>query len=743
MDEIVKGYIKSYKFRNESNSYTIAKIETDDGNDLTIVGYFPILREELLYEFMGEMIEHPTFGLQFKVTQFKALEDKTEGGLIRYLSSDDFTGIGPKTAEKIIKLLGTDAIEKIIADESVLNKILTPIKAHRLREELLYHKATNDIFVKLYEFNLSDAVVAKIYDKYKLQAVDKLLEDPYRLMYEVEGFGFIRSAEIANKMGLSNEDIRSIKAAIYYTLKQQDNTEGNLYLLKDEITEKVFKLLQINMDLNEAFNQLVNEGKLVIEEDKYFLYENYKYEIDVAKSIYDLSEALDLKLDDNLLNLYLSQIEIEKRIEYTNKQKEAILSAIKNPLTIITGGPGTGKTTLIDGLIELYAKLNNINLKQPIARTKIALMAPTGRAAKRMQELLKLEARTIHSHIGFDFSKNPMTFQPEILQQDLVIIDEASMIDISIANLLFKSIKLGAQVIIVGDEDQLPSVGPGYVLGDLIASNVIPVVRLKEIHRQAKDSYIVNLAMKLNHQELTPDDLVTKKDVIFRAGTLDQVKDLIINQIGGAIKKGYDLLNDIQVLIPTYKGDLGIDEINHQIQKNFNPNYNDIHHLKLGNKVYYKKDRVIQLRNDHDRNVMNGDIGIVEDVIYDDQNKKQLLINFDNGNLLYGEKDLEDINLAYVVSIHKSQGSEYKIVFLPLVRSYEFMLKKELVYTAITRAKNYLFILGDPNLLLRASNKLYMRRQTMLSVRLNSILEDDDLLEEVDPTFHLSPYDFM
>src|SRR5690606_28014596 len=276
------------------------------------------------------------------------------------------------------------------------------------------------------------------------------------------------------------------------------------------------------------------------------------------------------EIDSDLLSLMLSQIAIQKSIDYTEKQIEAIITAMQNPITIITGGPGTGKTTLIDGLLELYAKYYKIKLKTKEASSEIALMAPTGRASKRMKELLDFPARTIHSHLGFDFEKS-FNSKSEPLVQNLIIIDEASMIDIFLMKRLLNSILDGTRVVIVGDEDQLPSVGPGYVLGDLIASNILPVIRLNEIHRQAKDSHIVKLAQAINNQNLNIDDLISHNDVTFYSGNQEDIKRVILNQISGAIKKGYDLIDDIQVLIPQYKGELGIDMMNLEIQAKFNP----------------------------------------------------------------------------------------------------------------------------------------------------------------------------
>lgn len=749
MEIKVRGFIKSYVFKNESNGYTIAKLETNDKELISIVGYFPLLSEELEYEFTGEETIHPKFGRQLTVKSYERLDNTSESGLVRYLSSDNFSGIGPVTAEKIVSLLGTDAIEKIITDENVLSPILNPIKRNRLKKELISHQAEQRIFVKLLDLGLTTRISAKLFSNYGSQTLEKLEEDPYRLMYEIDGFGFIKSRDIAEKFGISKTDIRTLKAALVYALITTSNSEGNLYLFEEELMSRVSRVIDVDADFKPAIDELIKENKLVLEDDKYFLKQIYRDEIDIAKRIKELKTYPLDHVDTELLELMLSQISIQKSIDYTEKQRQAIITAMQNPLTVITGGPGTGKTTLIDGFLELYAKYFKINLKSKDATNEIALMAPTGRASKRMRELLDFPARTIHSHLGFDFDQSFKSNKVQPLVQNLIIIDEASMIDIYLMKRLLNSIIDGTRVVIVGDEDQLPSVGPGYVLGDLISSNVVPVIRLNEIHRQAKDSHIVKLASSINNQNLSQEDLISHNDVTFYSGTGEDIKRVIINQIGGAMKKGYDLINDIQVLIPQYKGDLGIDTMNLEIQAKFNPNYNQPPFMKFGDKTYYIGDKVIQLQNDKDKEIMNGDIGVVKAIRKNDKNQKILQVDFDGLLVNYDQNELDTLNLAYVISIHKSQGSEYQVVFLPIIKSYLHMLKKELIYTAITRAKSHLLVLGDLRLLQYASNQLVEKRHTMLKERLthdevsfnlfDQLSEEDDL----DETKDLSPWDFM
>ncbi len=745
MDEKVKGYVKSYIYKNDENGYVIAKLETDNNEVVTIVGYFPLLNEELLYEFTGETVNHKKFGKQFKVNTYTRVEDTSESGLVRYLASDDFTGIGPKTAQKIVDLLGANAINLIIEDESILSPILNPIKRVRLKKELVHHQVEHQIFITLLDYGLSNKVASKLYKNYGHETLEKLNDDPYRLMYEIEGFGFIKSADVAEKLGIPKSDIRSIKAAIVYVLDTTAFGEGDLYLSYDEISAKVSRLLNLDLDYHEALDLLVKEGKITFEDESYFLTDIYYAEISIAKRLLELNQRPKYSIDEELLKLMLSQISIQKNIDYTEKQTDAIISAMLNPITVITGGPGTGKTTLIDGFLNLYADYYKLKLKQAETKEIIALMAPTGRASKRMKELLNFDARTIHSHLGYDFDRSFKHNKKEPLSHQLIIVDEASMIDIFLAKRLLESVNDDARIVIVGDEDQLPSVGPGYVLGDIIASNTIPVIRLNEIHRQAKDSHIIKLASSINNQALGYDDLMSHQDVIFYKGDTSDIKRVIISQIKGALDKGYSLIDDIQVLIPLYKGDLGIDLMNKEIQKTFNSQFGGSLSMTYGDKTYYQGDKVIQLQNDKERQIMNGDIGVIERIIKNDKDVLTMQISFDETTVFYEQSDLENINLAYVISIHKSQGSEYKIVFLPIIRSYLHMLKKELIYTAITRAKEYLLILGDMNLLQYASNQLAEKRHTKLKERLQGNADKDlfDEEETEDPTKDISPYDFM
>jgi len=401
------------------------------------------------------------------------------------------------------------------------------------------------------------------------------------------------------------------------------------------------------------------------------------------------------KLEEAIIDQSINKIEKLIGITYTDVQKEAIKVAVNNEVTVITGGPGTGKTTIIDGLMQVYSDINGITASYMPEHIKV--MAPTGRAAKRMREILDFKATTIHKGLGMGYDGVFTYDENNLFSENLIIIDEASMIDIFLANSLLKAIKNNAKVVIVGDVDQLPSVGPGLFLKDLIDSESCAVVRLDEIHRQARGSNIVKIANKVNKQTIGYEDLVSDSDTYIYKINRSELKRLVLRLVQGAIDQGYSLIEDIQILIPQYKGDFGIDMVNEIIQEMYIEN-KEIH-VRHGDVNYYVGDKVIQLENDALKDVMNGDIGVVSGIVFDSKDKPTIYVNFDGRDLSYAKSDLDQINLAYAISIHKSQGSEYPIVIIPIVKNYIHMLRKELLYTAITRAKAYLFLMGDVDLI--------------------------------------------
>jgi exodeoxyribonuclease V alpha subunit len=737
--EIVIGSIKNYVFHNEQNSYSIARLITSDEKQITIVGYFPKMSEDVVYEFQGEWVNHSTYGQQFKVQSFKKAEAQSIGGLISYLSSPYFTGIGPKTAEKIVELLGEDAIQKIIDTPEVLKQVgLNAIRIAKLKQQLIENQTNEYILVTLYGYNISGKIAMKLLSKYKMATIEKIEQNPYQLIDDIDGIGFLKADEIAKKIGIHKDDMRRIKAAIIYALETIGFQNGDVYLTHEQLINYTKEVLRIEVDIKEGIDALVEENKIKIEDERFYLQVSYMTEIKVAQKILEINQKSDESFDESYIKTLIDMIEIQKNMSYTEVQKTAILSAMTHKFTVITGGPGTGKTTIIDGLLDVYRNYYKLNFDDHEIYQKIALLAPTGRAAKRMKELLDMQASTIHRHLGFSYDGMFAYDETHLLPQQLIIVDETSMIDLFLANKLFSAIRSDAKIIFVGDVDQLPSVGPGQVLSDIITSGQVETVVLDEIHRQAKDSSIVDLAFKVNMQVLNMQDLKSANDVYLYKTHPNQIKHHLISQIKGALEKGFDMVDDIQVLAPMYKGELGIDRLNEILQESFNPNKDKS--IKYGDKTYYCGDKVIQLVNDPKRLIMNGDIGRIEDIFYNEQNEQLVKVRFDDNIVMYDKSDLDELNLAYAISIHKSQGSEYKIVMMPMIKHYMHMLKKELIYTAITRAKQYLIILGDMPLLVYASTHLANKRQTTLALRLG---QEFDMIETDDADDDLSPYDFM
>ncbi len=736
--EKVIGKIKNYVFHNEENSYSIARLITLDDKIVTIVGYFPKISEDVIYEFMGTWVKHQTYGEQLKVESFKKTEKQSANGLISYLSSSFFTGIGPKTAEKMVEKFGLDVIQKVIDQPGILKEIgLKKIRIVKFHQQLLENQTNEHILVRLYAYDLSGRLAMKLLNKYQSLTIEKLEENPYRLIDDIDGIGFIKADEIAHKLGIHSDDIRRIKAAILYALEHIAYQNGDLYLTLEQLNKETIQVLQTDIDLELGIKTLLEESRIIIEEDRYYLTLSYFTESKLAEKIIKLNQMSNFNVDSTYIKTLIDRVEMTKDIVYTDVQKEAILEALTHKVSIITGGPGTGKTTIIDGLLEVYKIYNKLNFDHPDIYEKIACLAPTGRAAKRMSELLHVKTSTIHRHLGYNFDGMFSYDESHLLSQDLIIVDESSMIDIFLASRLFEAIKDNAQIIIVGDVDQLPSVGPGQVLSDLIESNQIKVVKLDQIHRQATDSHIISLASSVNNQILSYDDLVSGNDVYLFNADQQKIQDTIINQVQGALDKGYSMIDDIQILVPMYKGELGIDRFNQILQEKFNAHKNKS--ITFKDKTYYEGDKVIQLVNDPKRFIMNGDIGIIKSIETNQDNEKFLVVTFDDNEVYYERADLDELNLAYAISIHKSQGSEYKIVMIPMVRNYLHMLKKELIYTAITRAKQYLILLGDMKLLIYAANHLSNKRQTTLALRLNSDLS----AKEEDEDDNMSPYDYM
>lgn len=748
--QIEKGYVKGtvshVVFRNEENYYTVALIRIQSTNEelkekkLTVVGILPKLDPEETFLFFGQIVDHPKFGVQYQVDQFRRDLPQTKQGIIQYLSSDRFPGIGTKTAELIVTILGERAITKIVEDRSVLADIpkLSKEKADSLYTQLVDQQGVEQVLMTLSKHGFGVELSMKVYQAYGLQALDIIQTNPYQLIADVEGIGFRRADQLGAAIGLTGNHPERVRAGCLFLLQELCLQEGHVYLDKTTLISHVIGLLSsydCKIGPQEVEEQLLfmhEEETIVEEEERLYLKSLYFAERGIVTSIRKLlSEEVEDEFPEAEFLKALGQLEEELKIEYAPSQKEAIQTALTSPLMILTGGPGTGKTTVIKGIVELYARLHGLSLDAK-SYTKsnpfpVLLVAPTGRAAKRMSEATELPATTIHRLLGWKggtggFEKG----DHEPLSGELLIVDESSMVDIWLMNQLLKAVPKGMQVVLVGDQDQLPSVGPGQVLRDFLDSTIIPTVPLIDIYRQAEGSSIIELAHAMKQGEMPANLPEPQADRRFFPCKVDQVQQVVAQICENAMKKGYTA-KDIQVLAPMYKGNAGITELNVMLQDLFNPKKEQRRELSFGDVVFRTGDIVLQLINNPDEHVYNGDRGEIVAIFYAKENAErqdQVVISFDGTEVVYPKKDLNQITHAYCCSIHKSQGSEFPIVVMPVVRSYTRMLRRNLLYTGITRAKQFLLLCGEMHSIYTAiTQKEELVRNSMLRLKLQQLSE--------------------
>ncbi|AIF43342.1 ATP-dependent RecD-like DNA helicase [Virgibacillus sp. SK37] len=757
----VKGELLHTIFHNEAEHFSIAKIKVIDTNEdfkekeIIAKGYFSNLQEQTAYLFYGLFENHPKFGLQYRVTSYKTYIPDTTEGLIAYLSSDLFYGIGKKTAGKIVQHLGENAVSKILNDRNVLNGVpgLSKDTADSLAQSLQENQGFEHIVVYLAKYNIGLKMAQKIYQEYKEDAITILEEDPYQYVFDIEGFGFQTADQIAGQRGLSPTHPNRIGAGCIYTL-QKSVQDGHVYLPISVCVEKVLDLLSahsLSIDIiTERLKELNTTKSVIILQDRVYLPSLYYAEDGFASQLNRIiSKSMEHETPLAELMKIIGDIEETEILSYGKEQFSAINQAVHSKVLILTGGPGTGKTTVIKGIIKAFSTIHNLSLDtheyKDMSEFPFILTAPTGRAAKRLTESTGLPAVTIHRLLGWDGKSGFNKTEDEQLSGRFLIIDEFSMVDIWLANHLFKAIPEDMQVLIVGDEDQLPSVGPGQVLTDLLASDVLPYVQLTDVYRQKEGSKIIQLAHQIKNNELI--QLENDKDFSYIPCYEHQMIEVITTIISKAISKGIDV-KDIQVLAPMYRSLAGITMINRELQQLINPRDKRKREVKFADTIFRKGDKVIQLVNQPEDNVFNGDIGEVVAIFREDENTdnvEQLVVLFDEKEVVYERKDYVNIMHAYCISIHKSQGSEFPIVIMPVVSAYRRMLRKNLLYTAITRSKQSLIICGEQDAFLRGvqtmdTNKRYttLKEQLLERIQTQANKLDESLIED-----DISPYDFM
>ncbi|MDD2377767.1 MAG: ATP-dependent RecD-like DNA helicase [Bacilli bacterium] len=719
-----QGYVIGIFKVRDTNSETMADYVN---KTITFTGYFHDLNEDDTYFFYGEEVEHPRYGFQFQVTEYERVKPEDKSGLIEFFASDLFPGIGEKIATNIVETLGKDAIDKIINDKSVLTLVpnLTVKKMDKIYDVLLKYEEGHQTIVYLSELGFSMKDALSIYNKYKSETRNKIEHDIFRLLDDLEDIKFVKIDEISKSMNMAPDDKRRVKACIIYVMDSLSYRNGDVYLDYSTILTSVINYLDYTIDddlFREYLEELMTDERIVIEDDKYYLNELWEAEENVADKIIYLA-SLDTTKYSKLDN-YISQLEKSNGIYYNDKQKEAIIKALENNVLIITGGPGTGKTTVINAIVELYTQLNKFDYES--LTEKLALLAPTGRASKRMSETTNLPAMTIHRFLKWNKEANSFAVNEyDKANSHLVIVDEVSMIDINLLDNLLKGLSKNIKLILVGDYNQLPSVGPGQVLKDLIDSDIIDTVHLDLLYRQDENSYINTLALEIKDDDLSEGFLETKSDYTFLECNSTSLKHNLKNLCQQIYDKGYDYKR-VQVMAPMYYGENGIDNLNKELQSIFNPPDPSKREINFGDVVFRENDKVLQLVNMPDENVYNGDIGVIKSIVYANTSKKQkneIHIDFDGNIVKYTHKDFIKIKHGFIISIHKSQGSEFEVVIIPVCNSYRRMLYRKLIYTGITRAKKKLILIGEPAAFVYSvhNNNEYIRKTSLLDKILNKL----------------------
>ncbi len=727
MESYVKGNYRRSIFKSDKG-YVIGLFKVRETNDellkeyvnhtITFTGYFHELNEDDTYILYGEAINHPRYGFQFQTNRYERLRPTGKEAVVEFLSSDLFPGVGEKLAKNIVDVLGDNALDKILEDESALYLVpkLTESKIRKIINVLKKYEESHQVIAKLIDLGFTMREALSIYNEYKSNTIKIIDENIYQISYNLPDISFLKIDKVANLLDINGVDIRRIKAGTLYVLKKLVYQNGDSYLSKSAIIRNVNRFLNIDYDnYDEILKELADLGYLVIDGEDYYLEEIWNAEANIVERLYDLAVKPLYKYKK--LDELLMELEKINNINYNDEQKKAIIKALENNILIITGGPGTGKTTIIKAITELYQHINKLDYDKFTER--LALLAPTGRASKRMSESTFLPASTIHRFLKWNKDTGDfMVNENNKSKVDLVIVDEVSMIDINLFDSLLKGLKRNVKIILVGDYDQLPSVGPGCLLKDLICSGMIDVVHLNHLYRQDENSYITSLAYEIKDGQLSDNFLNSYDDYTFLKCSANHIKSNLIRLCEKVISKGYDYKR-LQVLAPMYKGENGIDALNKELQDVFNPKTLEKREIKSGNVIFREHDKILQLVNMPEENVFNGDIGIIRYIKYGNTSKSkkdEIYVDFDGNLVKYTPKDFSKIKHGFIISIHKSQGSEFEMVIMPMAHSYKRMLYKKLVYTGVTRAKKKLILIGEPDAFASCvyNNNEYMRNSKFL-----------------------------
>jgi len=732
--EYIRGKFKQMIFESD-NGYKVGLFRVKEASGemeeyinktITFTGYFADVDAEAYYKLTGNYVFNERYGSQFQVSSYEREEPKGKDAVVEFLSSSLVKGCGEKTAIAIVDTLGEEALTLI--KETPDNLLLVPgiseVKAKRIYNSIVKYQSNDEIIVNLKKLGFTINESLAILNKWGESSLEIVNNDIYKLIDIID---FTK----LDKVFLSMKDAEAeerILACLIETFKRVGFKNGDTYLDKEEIFSTIrneFKIFIEEDELDEYLDKLKKSKDIVVKKKKYFLKEYYDYEEEIADSLEMISRHSKTRVTN--FDDLIAAVQLEYDVKYNTDQKKAIKNALTNRISIITGGPGTGKTTIINSIVKLYVRIHNLNYKEVI--NDIALLAPTGRAAKKMSDSTGLPAMTIHRYLKWNKEKNE--FQINEYNKNyhkLIIVDETSMIDTYLFASLLKGIGHNITLVLVGDSNQLPSVGPGLILNDLIDSDMFTHTTLEQIYRQSDNSYIPILAKEIKEHDLSSEFTKQTDDYNFLHASGLTIKEMIRKICVMSKEKGLTE-EEIQVLAPMYRGENGIDNLNVLLQDIFNPKSKDRKETKVGDITYRVGDKVLQLVNDPDNNIFNGDIGYISSIgtIMGSKNKDVFTINFDGNEIQYTREDLINIKHAYAITIHKSQGSEFAHVIMPVSKAYYKMLYNKLIYTGVSRAKKSLIIIGEEESLVMAVNNDYSNnRKTNLKEQLMNKFTQDE-----------------
>ncbi|MCY3679925.1 MAG: ATP-dependent RecD-like DNA helicase [Gemmatimonadetes bacterium] len=709
----LRGIVDRITFQNEENGYTVARLQVEgstayNNRPATIVGEMLSINPGETVVLEGEWTTHKQYGAQFKIESYQTVHPSTVEGMRRYLGSGLIKGIGPVTAKRIVDHFGKEALDVIERDPKRLVEVegLGAKRAKWIIKAWEDQREIHNVMLFLQSHEVGTGYAVKIWKKYGQKAVELIRENPYRLSVDVWGIGFLTADRIAQKMGIPAHSDRRIQAGLLHVLNEAADKEGHVFLPEEALIESCAEALDVPIDaIAPCVAQLLSEESIVVDDKRVYLPHLYYAEQGAATRCYQLSQVQRIELGN--IPAEIRAIEQRDGVTFAPRQKLALEKALSHNLLVLTGGPGTGKTTTIKGLIALLEARNK----------KIALAAPTGRAAKRMSEATGHEAKTIHRLLKF--SPSEMVFEKNFenpLEIEALIVDEISMVDTVLMNSLLRAVPISASVVLVGDVDQLPSVGAGNVLKDVIASGIVEVVELNEIFRQAQTSRIITNAHAINRGEMPYLQNDRDADFFFlEVSEPNQVVETVCGLCTSRLPRTYRLdgIEDIQVLVPMYRGETGANNLNRVLQDELNPKGQE---MTRGGIRFRVGDKVMQVRNNYDRDVFNGDIGRVQGIEDD-----ILRVRFQDRVLEYEFSELDELVLAYAMSVHKSQGAEFRAVVMPLTTQHYMMLQRNLLYTAITRARELVILVGTKQALgMAVRNNRVAERHTTLSQRIRT-----------------------